>query len=195
MHKGILWALAGLVAIAGGAYIALGTGKQAPAAQGTASSTLQMSLRELAAGTSPRQCAFSGDDGSKGTAYVDSGRVRGDFSAQIGGRQASGHFIIKDGTGYVWMEGMAQGFKNSFEATSTASTTQGGLSADERMPFSCRGWSPDENAFALPSGIMFEAVGAAEVKAGAAAAGASCAQCGRISDANAKAQCLAVLHC
>ena len=191
MHKGILWAGIGLIVAAGGAYVALSMVKGKSATQ-TASSTPQSSLRELAASDSPKMCTFRGADGSQGTVYADSGRVRGDFNAAIAGKSITGHFIVRDNTSYVWMDGMAQGFKNSFEATSTA---QGGLSADERMPYSCGGWSADENVFTLPEGVEFEAIGAAEVKAGAAAAGASCSQCERAPDAASKEQCLAALHC
>ena len=176
---------------AGGAYVAFSMARGGSAPQ-TASSTPQSSLRELIASDSPKMCAFGGADGSQGTVYVDSGRVRGDFVANIAGKSITGHFIVRDDTSYVWMDGMAQGFKNSFEATSTA---QGGLSADERMPYSCGGWSADENVFTLPEGIEFKRIGDAEAKAGAAAAGASCGQCERAPDAASKAQCLAALHC
>ncbi len=190
MHKGIIWAVVGVAVLAGGSYYAF-AGKGSTSS-GMATSTPAMSLRELASGQAPQACTFTSANDTQGTVYVASGKVRGDFSARVAGRSIMGHLIVRDDTSYVWMDGMSQGFKNSFEATST---TEGAISADERMQYSCKSWSPDENVFTLPSGITFAAIGSAQLKAGAGAMGASCGQCAQIPDANAKAQCLAALHC
>jgi len=123
--------------------------------------------------------------------------VRGDFSAHVGGNAIVGHMIMADNTSYVWMDGMSQGFKNSFEASAqaTSSAQSQGVGPDERVSYSCEPWAADQSLFALPQNITFTAIGAAQVQSGAGAVGVSCSQCDLIPDATAKQQCRAALQC
>ncbi len=195
MNKGIMWAVIGVAVVAGGAYVAFGMGKPASSTEGTASTTPAVSLRELMASAAPQKCTFTSANNTQGTTYIAGGKVRGDFSAEAAGKAVMGHMIVMENTSYVWMDGMSQGFKNSFEATASAESSAQGVDPDERVSYSCVPWSADENQFSLPTGITFAAIGDMQVKAGAGAVGASCSQCAQIPDANAKAQCLAALHC
>lgn len=192
-----LWYGIGVLVLAGAGVAAYMSMNKAPAAGEPAAKTeqSQTSLRELAASASPQKCTFTSANNTQGTVYVAQGRVRGDFSAQVGGAAISGHMVVKDNTSYVWTDTMSQGFKNSFDASAQADTSAQGLSPDERVSYSCSAWSADESLFALPAGVTFMSISEMQVKAGAGAMGASCGQCNQIPDANAKAQCLAALHC
>jgi hypothetical protein len=196
MSKAYIGAGIGIIIIAAGAYLALGRGGGAPAPEQSAATSTSSTLRELAASGSPQQCAFTSANNTKGTVYVAGGKVRGDFSAEVAGKAIAGHMIVADNTSYVWMDGMATGFKNSFEATAAASSTNSqGVNPDERVSYDCSAWSEDPNLFVLPTTVTFSAISDTSVKAGAGAVGASCGQCDLIPDANAKAQCKAALHC
>lgn len=197
MNKAYLWVAVGVIVVGVGAYIAMGrAGNPAPAGEQAATST-PATLRELAASQAPQKCTFTSANNAQGTVYVASGKVRSDFSAEVSGKAVAGHAIVVDNTAYAWMDGSAQGFKNSFDlaATSTATTSMQGMSPDERVSYSCEPWIPDQGQFALPAGITFMTVSEIQAKAGAGALGASCSQCDMIPDATAKAQCKAALRC
>jgi hypothetical protein len=193
MSKSVLGGIIAVVVVAAGAYLVWGRLGSAPAAQSTATTTPQTaSFKELAA-MPPQECAFTSANATQGTVATANGMVRADFTGEASGKPIAGHFIMRDNTSYVWMDGMAQGFKNSLAATTSAPQEEA-VSPDERVSYSCHAWAPDESRFALPAGITFLTVGEMQVKAGAAAAGASCGQCAQLPEA-AKAQCLAALHC
>lgn len=195
MNKGIAWGVIGAVVVVGaGAYLMWGRGASAPAPAGVATTTAQAgNLRDLAS-MPPQQCDFTSANNSAGTVFAANGMVRADFSGDDQGRAVSGHFIMRDGTSYVWMDGMSQGFKNALAATSSAQADNAPVGPDERVTYACRPWAPDEGRFELPASVTFMTASDMQVKAGASAAGASCGQCAQLPEA-AKAQCLAALHC
>lgn len=196
-----LWYVIGLVAVVavGGFVYTQMRGPVSDMAPTTPQVAQEQSLRELMAANTPTKCTFTSAQNTQGTVYVANGKVRGDFSASVNGSAMMGHMIVMDNMSYVWMDGMSQGYKNSFEANSTSSaqanTNTQGLNPDERVSYSCEGWSVDEQMFALPSGISFMAISDTQVQGGAGAIGASCSQCNMIPDATARQQCLAALKC
>ncbi len=194
MNKGIIAAIIAVIVIGIGIYMAMNAPGSAPQEQATATSS-PATLRELAASGTPQKCTFTSANSTSGTMYVAGGKVRGDFSAQVNGSAIMGHMIVMDNTSYVWMDGMSQGFKNSFDASATTTTGSQGVNPDERVSYSCSSWSTDPSLFALPASVTFSAISSTSVKAGAGAVGASCGQCDLIPDAASKAQCKAALHC
>jgi hypothetical protein len=193
--QNIIWYLIGAVAVVGVGGFAYTQMKApadtAPAAQETEATT----MRELVASNVAQKCTFTSAQNTSGTILVGNGKIRGDFSSSVNGTSMVGHMVVKDNTTYVWMDGMAQGFKNSFEVTADTQAQSQGINPDERVSYDCQPWTPDEAQFSLPSGIEFKSITEMQVQAGAGAMGASCSQCDMIPDANAKAQCKAVLHC
>jgi len=194
MNKNVIIAVVAIVVIGAGAYLALGKPASAPEMQVAATST-PATLRELMASSQPQKCTFTSANNTSGTSYVAEGKVRGDFTSIVSGKPVVGHTIVVDNTAYVWAEGMTMGFKNSFDATTSAQTSTQGIGPDERVSYSCTAWTPDENLFVLPSTVEFKAITALQVQAGASAGGASCAQCDLVTDTATKAQCKAALHC
>jgi hypothetical protein len=199
MNKGVVIGAIVVVVVVVGAYVLWGQKASAPSVSQTtmATSSQPSTLRELAMSGTPQKCTFTSANNTQGTIYVAGGKVRGDFSSQVNGKAMAGHMIVQDQTSYVWIDGMATGFKNSFAASATTSmqASSQGVNPDEHVSYSCQPWSVDANLFSLPAGVTFSAVGSASVKAGASAVGASCGQCDMIPDAGAKAQCKAALHC
>lgn len=194
-----LWYVIGLVvvvAVGGFVYTQMGKGPASDMAS-TTPQAQEQSLRELAMTETPQKCTFTSAQNAQGTVYVANGKVRADFSAEVNGNAMMGHSVVMDNMSYVWMDGMSQGYKNSFEVQSTSSveTQSQGLNPDERVSYSCEPWSVDESLFVIPTSIEFMTIGAAGVQSGAGALGASCSQCNMIPDTTAKAQCLAALHC
>lgn len=185
-----------MVVIAGG-YVIFnkmgGVSTEQESAMVAATST-PSTLRELAASQAPQKCTFTSTNNTQGTVYVAQGRVRSDFTSTVAGNAITGHALVMDNMSYAWMDGQSQGFKNSFEATTTAEGSQG-VNPDERVSYSCEPWAADSSLFSVPTGIDFMSITDIQAKAGAGAMGASCSQCNQIPDAGAKAQCLAALHC
>lgn len=193
MNKTYIVAAIGLVVVAAGAYMAFGKADSVPAGEDMAASSTPSTLRELAASRVSQKCDFTSANETIGTVYVADGRVRSDFTSTAAGKPIVGHALVLDNTAYAWMDGMSQGFKNSFDATTTANSQ--GVNPDERVSYSCEPWVADAGLFSVPADIQFMSVTDIQVKAGAGAMGASCGQCAQIPDATAKAQCLAALHC
>lgn len=173
--------------------------------------TQNTSLKNLLASQSPQSCTFStaaAQTSSQGIVYVAGGKMRGDFTSTVDGKGVKSHMIVMDNTSYVWSDAMPQGVKMSFDtmATQTGNSPQGSVDPNATTNYDCSSWSTDVSMFVLPAGITFQdlsnlpASGSAGTSAtGSAGAGVGasqqCAACNQITDSNAKAQCLAALHC
>lgn len=121
------------------------------------------SLKELVLGGKAMKCTFS-DQGTSGTFYVASGKVRGDYSSTAAGQTVAGHMIVDGQTSYVWTEGQKQGFKISVDKEATASViadaeSSQGVNYNEKLAYSCNAWSADSSMFSLPVGIQFMDLG------------------------------------
>lgn len=194
MNKAVIGVLVAVVVLGGAYYLwQSGTLKSEPADPTT-------SFRELAASNTPQECTFEAPNGSKGTLFIASGKIRGDFSIAYGGATTTGHMIMREETSYVWMDTMSQGFKNSF---SVSSSTPEAVNPDDRIKSSCRSWTPDESKFEVPTTITFRTITNAQVQSAvqsAAPANAiepvnTCGQCDMIANDEARMQCRAALHC
>lgn len=201
-----LWIGIGVVVVILIALALLFMGRGGTPGSAAVSGAEPQSLEGLLQRGGSQKCTFSntaGDVTSSGTVYIGGGMLRGDFTTTGASAEQnnSGHFIVKDNTTYVWIEGLTQGFKSSFSGSVGNPNSQIDPSAPGN--YNCTGWSVDSSVFGLPTGVSFTDVGAPPVQgsapgsAGAQMTGsaAQCGQCDQIPDANGKAQCRAALHC
>lgn len=116
------------------------------------------SLKDLLALGTTQKCTFS-DSGSSGTFYVGGGKARGDFSATEAGKVLASHMIMDGQTSYIWMDGQAQGFKMSAQASSSTTNPAVGQSSapdvNKKMDYKCEAAVSDSSMFKLPSGVTF----------------------------------------
>jgi hypothetical protein len=214
-----------LLLVASIALLAAGCGKSAPAAQpATVSGTnqpvqqanSQTNLKALMASGSPQKCtvSYSTDNNqTQGTIYIDSGKMRADFTAQIQGSTKVSH-MINDGTYvYTWLDGMATGFKMqpqmNMAPTSTPQSgmhnpngSQRGIDPNANYQYNCSVWTADSSEFVPPTSVTFsdmqpfqgqmhgQAPGSMGSTGGNSQACAACDSAG----AN-KAECLTALGC
>lgn len=160
-----------------------------------------MSMQDLLARGDNQMCTFtSNQDGveSAGTVYVANGNMRGDFTARLeSGEELRSHMIVQGQTAYIWTDQMEQGMQMDFSAMSEQSseaTAPGntGFDPSQQVDYDCDRWSPDQNRFDLPDGVVFIDLSATMQDAMGTGA---CAQCNIITDGGARAQCLAALEC
>lgn len=145
--------------IALGAYFAMRKPAHTPATNQTGS------LKTLLSSGSPQRCTVTnvaGNANSNGTVLVAGGKMRGDFTSEVNGQTTASHMIIMDNTSYIWTDAVSQGFKISLDETTKGSTEtqRDNQSVDitQNVNYSCEPWSPDDNSFALPSGIQFKSM-------------------------------------
>ena len=189
--------------------LAAGCGKKQAGPYETASqkSTGQQSFRALASGK-PQKCEikFSQENNqNQGTVYVANGKMRNDSTATVSGKTMVSHMILDNNTVYTWMEGQTTGFK--MQATATEEQKTDGqqkrpVDLDQKVDYSCEGWSVDGSVFVPPANITFtdfsSLIPKIPAQNSAPAAGnqnaAACAACDQVP-ASAQAQCKAALGC
>lgn len=194
--------------------LAAGCGKQAsnnpPGAQTGNQQTMMKgegSFKDFLAGGKSQKCEASfksGDTTSSGTMYVASGKMRGDFSAQVQGKTMQSHMIVKDQTVYSWTEGLGlnAAFKTALNTSNTNSSQSRSVDVNQKVSYACQSWTEDDSQFALPIGMTFSdtaammpggAAGNPGSSQGSDAKNQQCLACN--SAGSAKTQCLAALGC
>jgi len=175
------------------------------------------SLKDLMMSSSSQKCDVSftnGNTQSQGTIYVGNGKFRGDFSATVNGTTTMSHMISDQQTSYMWVEGMATGYKMAAVANSTTTApsqaNSQAVDPNANYDYHCSNWPVDNSQFTPPTNINFTdmsammqtGAGAGASSGSGASAGANssatmhaqeCAACGQ-AGAN-KAQCMAALKC
>ena len=170
-----------------------------------------MSLKDLLARQGQQTCTFTSttnNSQSQGTVYIDNGKMRGNFTSAQNGQTVASHMIVKDGSVYVWSDGIAQGYKMDVSTLTDASSqgSQSVIEATAPVGYNCTTATVDQNVFTLPTDITFNAVGAAMTSpsgAGASAGASSqagahamqCQACESAPDAASRAQCKQALSC
>lgn len=170
----------------------------------------QGSFKDLIAMGRPLKCESnftSEGNTSTGTMYVAGGKMRGDFSSQIAGKETQMHMLVKDQTSYTWIEGTGatMGFKMAITQNSPAQSgkTAKSVNVDQQVSYNCQSWAEDDNQFVVPSGVTFQdqsqmmqnlAPKTPTPNVGSGKNPAACAACDS-APASAKAQCLAALGC
>src|SRR3989344_7392340 len=160
MNKTALFALVGIIVIAGGAYLIIGRGG-APTSQeaNVTSRSEQKSISELIASGVPQKCAFESTDetsANSGTVYVGNGAMRGDFTSPVDDKIVMSHMIIRDNKSYIWMDDTTTGFMTALNAPAPQTQTQpNSVDADQKLNYSCESWSVDASLFNLPTTVTF----------------------------------------
>lgn len=121
------------------------------------------SIKSLLASGSSRKCTYSVDqDGykSEGTIYVANNKMRGDFTAQIDGKETMSHMINDSATSYMWTDGVAQGMKfavseEDIKSAQDSAAKTGAVDLNQNYDFSCDSWVVDTSKFELPSNVQF----------------------------------------
>jgi hypothetical protein len=214
--KNKLWILVAVIVVvlAGvGIYFLQGPG-------GNLATIGNTSMRSLLASGASQKCTFTNEN-SNGTIYVGGGKMRGDFSSKSGEVAAQSHMIITNNIAYVWIDGMAQGYRMPFEDMTAQGASNGqGIDADAKVATKCESWQASDVSFTLPTDVTFSEVSAGaqngaapttptattsstsgtSVKAGADTSAQTyaeqqCTACNMITDATAKAQCKASFDC
>ena len=110
---------------------------------------------------------YVGDAQTKGTVYLDNGKVRGEFTASVAGQNSSVTMIIRDGYTYTWSSlaataGSKVKLPTEAEITTAqnATGTQGTYQAsfDTIGDYSCVAQTVEESKFALPATVTFAEV-------------------------------------
>ena len=155
--------------------------------------------------------AKAGDSIISGTTYISGKNARSDFQMTGAGETATNGHFISDGTWmYTWNDvSKDQAVKFKIDEMQkpefkNQANTNGANNLDESMDYKCYSWSADQSSFVPPADINFkdfsalmnqlqqQTQGLNNVPAGNSA---MCAQCDKITEAQAKAQCKQSLGC
>lgn len=163
------------------------------------------SLKSLLMAGIPQSCTFSSStEGytSEGTVYTASGKMRGDFSSKVSGKEMKSHMIVMDNTSYIWTDGETKGYKTSFtdeqkteaeELAKDAPKPTGGVDLDAMVDYNCKPWMVSSSHFDLPSGVEFvsleDMMGDLKKQIGS-----QCGACDQLTG-DSKTQCLTMLKC
>ena len=212
MNKKIIWIVVAVVIVALAAFfllkgnssqntnnVAAGAANASPQANANVSAaTEQTSLKALLASGKSQKCTFQETDAgvtSQGTVYVGSGKMRGDFSANVQGKTQLSHMVVDNQTSYVWMDGIKTGFKMktdaSAQANANANTQAQSVDPNKNMSFHCDNSSADDSMFKLPSDVEFSDMTSLTTPGAGANAQAEAA-CAVLSEP-ARTQCMAAI--
>lgn len=153
-----------LVALAGGylfmnrAAMNLSLSTQSPMPVPT-SLAEKTSLKDFMLLAGNQKCEFNDPEtGNSGTVYSGSGKMRGDFSAQINGKVTPSHMINDGGSIYIWMDEGKTGYKTTLEAIENVNGLVGGsqtIDINKKVDYSCSSWTVDEGQFIVPTDKQF----------------------------------------
>lgn len=160
------------------------------------------SLKELA-NMSAQTCSLK-SDGVDGVIYVDSGKVRGDFSSSVNNMSIKSHMIIDGKVGYMWTDNQNQGFKISLDEATSSNTSvdskNNNIDINQKMDYKCSKWAIDSSVFALPTTIKFSNMSELlkpNSSSSPSAKGSDQSKCAACNSApgDYKEQCLSALGC
>ncbi|MBI4100006.1 hypothetical protein HY440_03290 [Candidatus Microgenomates bacterium] len=163
-----------------------------PVAQPTQQNPMQ-SLKDLLTSGAATRCTFADNTSSgtvNGTVYVSGGKVRSDIMMVTQTKTTGTHMILDNGTGYVWMDDQAQGFKMAIDlsAGSEQASSSAGVDWQKKMNYQCSPWVIDGSMFAMPAGVSFMDTTKAP------AITVDCSACDKLPDSS-KAACRTALKC
>lgn len=196
MNKKLLIVVVVLLLLAGGWYYMSSIKSVSPLTQSpnsTEQKSENVSLKGLISKGIPQTCTFI-DKESKGTVYVDGGKVREDFETTVDDKVMKSHVIVMDNAIYNWTDGEKNGIKMTFDpkatpvavaAESPSAGSSGNFNADTSMNYKCGVWLPDSGKFALPSDVAFSSFDTST---------SQCSYCNALSGDD-KTQCLTALKC
>ncbi len=172
---------------------------------GQESRSAMNSLVDLLAGGENVTCNFdvpSDENGnsSKGTVYISSGNMRGDFQTTQDGKVTSMSMIRKGSDNYIWGDGMETGMKMTLspeDLKTQTNETAKYVDLNKKVDYRCNPWGVDQSKLTPPSNIKFtdfskmmeEATKMMKEKG----TSPDSSVCDSITDASAKAACKSAL--
>ena len=106
--------------------------------------------------------SYNYNTNTKGTVYVDGGKIRANMTLDYQGTKINASVIVRDGYSYVWSGLSPSGFKVATNATKGNTTLEGkaySWNADLVGDYDCQAWtSVDQSVFAVPSNIQFQEI-------------------------------------
>lgn len=165
----IHWIVLGLLVVgAGGYFFMKSDSTPGDSSAESADESMEADDRKMAFGDFVRQggsykCEISQtSEGSstEGIAYIDGGKVRGEYVTQTQGLSMTSHVLVRDDYAYTWTSlAPSMGFKARVveDATPDTSTeTSDSYSFDDSVgDYDCDPWAADSSVFALPTGVTF----------------------------------------
>lgn len=170
MNRNILVTVASviLIVLATGYYF-MNRASVSPAAPQEVQSSVQPSpttttekatLKDFLTMQGTQKCDFSDpDNGSSGTVYLNSGKMRGDFSTNASGKVSMTHMINDGKDAYIWMDDQTTGFKTSIDAVEQMSGQTGvaqTVDINKKVDYKCESWTADPVKFTVPVEIKFQ---------------------------------------
>lgn len=165
-----------LIALGAGGYFLMNRQGTAPATSNPESVEPSMSpttmmekttLKNFMSMAGSQKCEFSDvETGSSGNVFIADGKMRGDFSSNMGGKVTSSHMINDGKDIYIWMDDQATGFKTSLTAIEEMSNQEGvtgvnqTVDLNKQVDYKCESWSADQLKFAVPVEVKFQDMGA-----------------------------------
>lgn len=123
------------------------------------SESQQQSLKGLLSANVTKSCTYSdinGTTSSNGTVYVGGGKMRGDFTANVNGKQTGSHMITDGTTSYMWLDDQSVGYKMAFVQPEGSKPSEQGVDANKNYTMSCNNWNVDSSKFTVPTEIKFQ---------------------------------------
>ena len=168
---------------------------------GQESGSAMNSIVDLLTGGQTVTCTFSSpvdENGysGKGTIYISSGNMRGDFETTMDGKITNMSMIRKGSDNYIWGDGMETGMKMTIapeDLTKKTDEANKYVDLNKKVDYKCSPWGVDQSKFTPPSNIKFtdfskmmeETTKMMKDKDG----NIDSSLCDSIQDANAKAAC------
>jgi len=145
----------------------------------------------------------AGNAQTQGTLYVDSGKVRGDFTAQTPNGPIASHMISDGKTMYVWSSARPQGFKMPAPTPGMAPQPDASQAKiyTQNADYNCSPWTADASEFALPAGVMFADLSSMMGMVGKGpmarpgTPAMNCSLCDQVPNGHGRDQCRAAMHC
>jgi hypothetical protein len=156
-----------LIVAAGGIYISMNKQQTSPTApsENTEASAQptpvveKTSLKNFMSMQGTQKCDFTDpDSGNSGVVFMDSGKFRGNFSANTGGKATMTHMINDGKNAYIWMDDQPTGFKTTVEAVEQMSSQTGvsqSVDINKQVDYKCASWESDPDKFIVPGDKKF----------------------------------------
>ena len=102
---------------------------------------------------------------TKGTVYINSGMIKGEFATTVAGQNITSNFIVRDGFSYTWSSAMpTMGFKVKVVEPTTGATGSAEASGtyafngDQIGDYNCEDWQASDAMFTVPTSVTFKAL-------------------------------------
>lgn len=118
-------------------------------------STGYHSFEEFIASGRNEACTFSiniNGGTSSGLVYAGSGKVRSDFTINVGNRTVQEHIIIDSFMAYMWANSNTTGVKFALQDRDPNQFINSSF-------FKCTNWTPDYSVFNIPANVAFTEIG------------------------------------